>query len=141
MQRRRALLLVGAVALAACGNAGAAQKAEAPPSRIVEVPNSNVRHIVLTERAIDRLGLETTPVAAGTDGTTEVPYSAVIYTPTGRTWVYAQVAARTFERSEVVVGRVDAERAVLQSGPAVGTPVVSVAAAEVYGTEFFSDHE
>jgi hypothetical protein len=131
---------VAAVALAACGSAGAVRSSEEPPSRVVKVADSKVPHIVLTQRAVERLGLETAPVQEDA-GSVSIPYSALIYSPTGRTWVYEQVGERTFGRAEVVVDRIEGDRALISSGPNAGVPVVTVAAAEVYGTEFFSDHE
>jgi hypothetical protein len=42
-----------------------------------------------------------------------------------------------FERTSVRVDRVSGDRVVLAEGPVVGTPVVTVGAALLYGTEIF----
>jgi biotin carboxyl carrier protein len=67
-----------------------------------------------------------------------VPWSAIVHDVHGGTWVYELSAPHTFVRRRVEVSRVDQGRAVLARGPAVGTPVVSEGAAELYGTEFFA---
>ena len=41
----------------------------------------------------------------------------------------------TFVRHRVVIDKIDRGLAVLQDGPAVGTKVVTVGAAELYGAE------
>jgi hypothetical protein len=135
------LVVLGVVVLAACGSAGATKAEEPPPSKVVKVANSNVRRIVLTSGAVERLGLETAPITTGSDGGAVAPYAAVIYSPSGRTWVYEQVGPRAYQRSAVTVDRIEGSDAHLTAGPPAGTQVVTVAAAEVYGTEFFSDHE
>jgi len=141
MPRVRSTVLVVFVVLgiAACGSAAASDES-APPARVVRVHGVKERRVILTPKAVRRLGLRTAPVVASSMGTS-VPYSALIYDPHGRTWVYAQVRARTFQRAPVTVERVDGDVALLSAAPTGGTKVVSVAAAEVYGTEFFSGHE
>jgi hypothetical protein len=41
-----------------------------------------------------------------------------------------------FVRHAIDVLRIDGERAILSSGPPVGTPVVIVGSQELYGTEY-----
>ncbi len=65
-----------------------------------------------------------------------VPWSAVVHDVNGGTWVYENTAAQTFVRRRVQVHRVAGKEAVLASGPKVGAKVVTVAAAELFGTEF-----
>jgi RND family efflux transporter MFP subunit len=64
-----------------------------------------------------------------------VPWSAVIHDIHGGTWVYEQTAAHTFVRRRVQVRHVQNETAVLASGPPAGAAVVTVGAAELFGTE------
>jgi hypothetical protein len=141
MTRVRSTVLVVFLALGftACSSAAASDEPP-PPARVVRVHGTKVRRIILTPRAVHRLGLRTVPVAAASTGLT-VPYSALIYDPQGRTWVYAQVRPRTFQRARVTVDRIEGDTAVVSAAPPAGTKVVSVATAEVYGTEFFSGHE
>jgi hypothetical protein len=66
-----------------------------------------------------------------------VPYSSIYYDAKGNAWVYVNTAPLTFERQRIVVNRVVGDTALLSEGPAVGTPVVTVGAALLYGTEIF----
>jgi hypothetical protein len=65
----------------------------------------------------------------------EVPYAALLYEPGGETWVYTSPGEHAFVRAPVEVDRIDGGLATLRSGPPVGTPVVIVGVAELYGAE------
>ena len=65
-----------------------------------------------------------------------IPYSAVVYDTDGSTWTYVNTAARTYEREPITVTDIDGDVALLSAGPAAGTPVVTVGAAELLGTEY-----
>ncbi len=64
-----------------------------------------------------------------------VPYSTVYYDGQGTPWVYTIVGPLTFERKRIDVERIVGDDAYLKSGPSVGTPVVTVGAALLYGAE------
>jgi hypothetical protein len=66
-----------------------------------------------------------------------VPYGAVLYDAKGAAWVYVNPKPLTFERQRIQVERVVGDLAVLSEGPPVGTSVVSVGAALLYGAEIF----
>jgi hypothetical protein len=66
-----------------------------------------------------------------------VPYGAVYYDAKGAAWVYVNPEPLVFERQRITVERVVGDQAVLTDGPPVGTPVVTVGAALLYGTEVF----
>jgi len=66
-----------------------------------------------------------------------VPYSAVYYNASGAAWVYVNTKPLTYERQRIAVERVIGDLAVLSDGPPVGTPVVTVGAALLYGAEIF----
>jgi hypothetical protein len=66
-----------------------------------------------------------------------VPYGAVYYDGKGAAWVYVNPQPLVFERQRIKVERVVGDLAVLAEGPPVGTPVVTVGAALLYGTEIF----
>lgn len=72
--------------------------------------------------------------------TTAVPWSAVVFDFDGGAWVYAATAAHTFVRQRVAVGFVSGAFAALTRGPSEGTAVVTVGAAELFGTEFGAGH-
>ncbi len=65
-----------------------------------------------------------------------VPLGAIVYDPSGGQWVYVKEAEHTYVRKRVVLGGFVGEWAVLRSGPPAGTLVVTVGAAELFGTEF-----
>ncbi len=65
-----------------------------------------------------------------------VANSAIIYDVHGGAWLYAVSGENVYERRRVDVDYVDAEWAILRRGPEVGTNIVTVAVAELYGTEF-----
>jgi biotin carboxyl carrier protein len=64
-----------------------------------------------------------------------VPWSAVVHDINGGTWVYEPLADHTFVRRRVIVHYVRDGMAALAVGPKEGTKVVSVGAAELFGTE------
>jgi hypothetical protein len=66
-----------------------------------------------------------------------VPYGAVYYDGKGYAWVYVNPKPLVFERQRVGVERVVGDLAVLSDGPPVGTAVVTVGAAMLYGAEIF----
>ena len=142
-QSKRSIVvaLLVLVALSACGRATAAKDDEPAPARVERVKGSDIRRVSLTPRAVERLGVTTVPVSTGPGGGTVVPYAAVLYDPSGRTWVYESIGPRTYQRAHITVDRIDGDQAYLSASPPPGTAVVSVGAAEVYGTEFFSEHE
>ena len=131
-------LVIGAAAiLAGCATAA---PAETPPALIKPVAGSQIPQLQLTEQAVHRLGIVTQPVrpttTAGQPGREVIPYSAVVYDTDGSTWTYVNTAARTYERKPITVTEIDRETALLSAGPAVGTAVVTVGAAELLGTEY-----
>ena len=64
-----------------------------------------------------------------------MPYAAVVYDPDGSTWVYTNPEGRTFVREPIVVTRIADDTAFLSDGPDVGTEVVTIGTAELYGVE------
>jgi cobalt-zinc-cadmium efflux system membrane fusion protein len=68
-----------------------------------------------------------------------VPHAAIVYDIHGGTWVYERRVAQQYVRRRVEVSHVGDGVAYLTRGPAEGTAVVSVGAAELFGTEFGVD--
>ena len=64
-----------------------------------------------------------------------VPWSAVVLDIHGGAWVYERTGDRIYSRKRVVVRHVTDNIAVLDSGPAIGSIIVSVGAAELFGTD------
>jgi len=65
-----------------------------------------------------------------------VPRAAILVDVQGGRWVYVRRQPRTFARHAVQVAWVDGDDAVLERGPAAGTEVVTLGAAELFGAEF-----
>ena len=65
-----------------------------------------------------------------------IPLAAVLYDKDGKTWTYTTSEPLTFVPQEVVIARIDGDTAILTSGPAPGTEVVTVGAAELLGAEY-----
>ena len=138
-RRRRMLPTLAWIAMigSACGDGSTAPSLE-EPAEVEAIEGSELSRITLSERAIERLGIATVPVAAvGVDGTglLVIPYSAVLYDADGTTWAYATSEDNVFVRSEIVVDRITGDLAYLAEGPPVGTEIVTTGAAELYGTE------
>jgi hypothetical protein len=64
-----------------------------------------------------------------------VPYSAVIYDADGATWTFVELEPGVFQRAPITIVSVDGANVRLSAGPAPGTEVVTVAAAELVGVE------
>lgn len=145
---RRLWLAVGLIA-ASVTLAGCEQKHtesahngdEDKPSQVVRIEGSDLSRVVLTARAADRIGIKNEPVrevptpGANTQSPA-VPVAALIYDNSGNIWVYTSTKPLTFIRQRVTVARIQGDLAVLESGPAPGTPVVIVGAAELLGSEY-----
>ncbi len=69
-----------------------------------------------------------------------IPFKAVLYDIHGGAWVYQQTAEHVYARQRVAVEYVDGDSAILASGPAPGSRIVTDGAAELFGTEFGVGH-
>ena len=72
-----------------------------------------------------------------TDRALVVPQSAVVYDVNGGTWVYEQRAPHQFARRRVELGGPAGANVIVARGLAEGMTIVTVGAAELYGTEFY----
>ena len=140
-----AILAVASLQLAACREESGTDHMIELASTVDHVEGSELSRVTLSERAIERIDLKTDEVQEkwvqrSNSMRTCVPYSALIYDPQGRTWVYTSPEPRTFVRQEVIVDFIDGDLVVLTEGPPLGTVVASVGVAELYGTEFEVGH-
>jgi hypothetical protein len=134
-----AALIVVALALTGCSDTSAQDAGGTSDVATVEpIDGSDVARVTLSEDAARRLDITTAPIAAlgGGSARTAMPYAAVLYDPNGDTWAYTNPEPLVFVRSPITVVTIDGNRAVLSSGPAAGTQVVTVGAAELLGTEY-----
>lgn len=137
MQHRKrlalvAVLLVLPLPLAACG--GDSEQAVEEAVVVEEVGTSGLNRITLTEKAAQRLDIQTAAVEENGTGTI-IPYAAVLYSPNGDTWTYVNSEGLTFVREAIVVNRIDGDEALLTKGPEPGTKVATVGVQELYGSE------
>ncbi len=66
-----------------------------------------------------------------------IPWSAVVFDVYGGTWIYESLGEQKYARRRVQVKYVVDSTAVLANGPPVDARIVTVGAAELFGTEFF----
>jgi hypothetical protein len=66
-----------------------------------------------------------------------VPYSAVYYDAKGNAWLYLNPRPLTYERTPIRIEHIVGDKAALLEGPDVGTTVVTVGAALLYGAEVY----
>ena len=136
-QRRRWMvttLIVASLALAGCAKTSSEAELVGPAKLSPVAGGGGLQQITLTDKAVERLDLQ---MAAITQEGAElvIPYAAVVYDADGKTWAYTSPKALTYVRSPITVARIAGDKAYLAAGPAVGTNVVTVATAELFGTE------
>lgn len=141
MQRRAQWMMVvltlAALPLAACSQKSAGSSDERP-AVIEDIEGSDFKRVILTEKAAERLGIQTALVREEqVDGTQRlvVPYAALIYGLNGETWAYIRPGPLTFVREAITVDFIEGDIVVLLVGPPIGTEVVTVGVAELYGAE------
>ena len=116
--------------LSACGGQIPVTGEKVAPSKLEPIEGSELSRVILTEKAAERLGIETVSASGS-----EVPYAAVIYDIEGNTWVYTSPAPLTFVRAAIVIDRIDGDTAFLSESLASDLNVVTVGVSELYGTE------
>ena len=108
------------------------------PFQLETIDETDLKRVILTEKATERLDIQTSPVREEqVNGVKRkvVPYAAVIYDLQGATWLYTSPAPLTFVRESITVDFIEGDRVVLVKGPSSGTEVVIIGVAELYGTE------
>ena len=132
MKHKRLLLLfmmAAALGLTACGpRTTTITKIE--PATLKEIEGSELQQVILTEKAAERIGLETVQPQRMV-----VPYAAVIYDTEGNTWVYTNPETLTFVRVPVEIDYIEGDQAFLVSEFGSDAPIVTVGVIEIYGAE------
>src|SRR5688572_14989724 len=123
------VLLVAALGLAACGPKESTAK-PVSPSTLEEIEGSELKRVILTEKAAERIGVQAVEV----DGMT-VPYAAVVYDVEGGTWLYTNPSPLAFERVQVFIDRIEGDTAFLAERLETDAPVIIVGVMEIYGSE------
>ena len=131
------LFMAAAAGLAGCQAAASGSEAEeaiAAAASVETDPAGGPARLTITAEALERLRLETSPVQDAGGGLV-VPYAAVIYDADGATWTFVELEDGVYQRHPITIASVEGENVRLSAGPAAGTEVVTVAAAELVGVE------
>ncbi|HEY6607085.1 MAG TPA: hypothetical protein VIZ44_12085 [Gaiellaceae bacterium] len=139
-----AIVLGGLTAFAVYDGMASSPKAAAvtdvnSSARVEPVGDAGLKRVVLIPSAAKRLDIETARVAREViDGKlrTVIPYSGVLYDANGATWTYTSPKPLVYIRHDIRVDDVRGNIAVLSAGPRVGTRVVKVGSAELWGIEY-----
>jgi hypothetical protein len=126
---------LGAAQLSACSSANDEATAPDQAASVEPIKGTRYNKVSLSADAVRRLGIKTATISEQR-GRKVIPYTAVSYTPNGRTFTYTRPAAGTFVRQPVRVQTVRKGEAILSQGPPVGTVVVTVGSPELFGVEY-----
>jgi hypothetical protein len=136
----------------ACSRGGQATAANHRSATVDRADGTAVGRVVLSAQAAERLGIKlepmreesssTSPQGKGT-GNRVISAAALVYDVRGGIWVYTAIrnpadasdSRLIYERQAVSVALIRGDVAILSSGPAPGTQVVTVGAAELLGAE------
>jgi FlaG/FlaF family flagellin (archaellin) len=132
---------LAALLLSSCGGTVEANPhvVEHAPATIETIEGSDLVRVRLTDKAAERLDIQTTTVQSTGQGSV-VPSTAVLVDTDGVWWVYTVAEPLVFVRHEIAVVTEDEGLAYLSSGPPVGTEVVTVGVAELSGAEAEISH-
>src|SRR5262247_917190 len=109
------------------------------PAKLEESGTEGIMKVVLEEKAVDRIGIQTAQVVAQGSNLV-VPYGPILYDTKGDTWTFTNPAPLTYVRAKIVVENVEGDGAILSQGPPAGTTIVTVGAAELMGAEHKYGH-
>ncbi len=130
------LVIIVGLQFAACsGETGSPSTA---PIELIAIEGSKYHRLILTERAAERLGIKTTPIREESidgDQRLVIPYGALLYGLHGETFAYTNSEPLTYLKQSVTVDYIEGDRVVLVDGPPIGTEVVTIGAAELYGAD------
>jgi hypothetical protein len=136
------IAIVAALGIWAFQSVGPAESATTGGGKAVtieKIEGTDLSKLTLTEHAAQRLDIQLADVTEQQiDGaaTLVVPFGAVYYDPMGQAWVYTNTEGLSYVRAAITIERIEGDIAILSAGPAVGTKVVSVGAALLFGAEF-----
>lgn len=131
--------LVAALLLAACGEAPSDEHVIDEPATVEEVADGEVARVTITQKAAERLDIQTALVEEEGDRTV-VPSAAVLVDPAGDFWVFTNPEPLVFVRHKITIDYEEGDQAFLTDGPPAGSKIVTVGVAELYGTEYGVGH-
>jgi hypothetical protein len=131
-------LLLAALPTMGCAKTSSFDAEAAADDGAAKIEKVNgVERVVLTAKAAQRLGIATARVTrAQVRGASRlvVPYSSVLYDASGKAFTFTSPSPLAFVETAIKVDYVTGGKAVLKSGPPVGSSVVTVGSAELLGT-------
>lgn len=128
------VFLAAGLAATGCGEVPAAgAEAGEGPAVVEPAEDGGPSVLTLTPEAVTRLGIETAAVADTPQ--LSVPYAAVVYDGDGAAWAFEQLDEGQYRRTALTIADIHGDTALLSAGPAAGTEVVTVGAAELVGVE------
>jgi hypothetical protein len=127
------IVMLAALSLSACAPAAPVED-EIKPVTLEQITGTDLNRLTLTEDAAKRLDVQTAEVREA-DGKMVVPYASILYEANGNTWIYVNVAPLVYVRQAIVIDSINGDEAILSKGPDSGSTVVTVGAAELYGSE------
>lgn len=135
--RMLVVLLLAVFSLSACGGGQIPVTGKVEPSRVEPIEGSKFSRVILTEKAVQRLDIQTAPVEMREMDSQHlaVPYDAIMYGLEGDAWVYTNPEPLVYIREAIVIDYIDGDWVALVEGPEVGTSVVTVGASLLYGAE------
>lgn len=135
---RLAFLVAAGLLLEGCAGSQDVAGATSAPLTVQETEGSDISRLTLSDKALERLGIETVAVAEElVDGSARlvIPYAAILYAADGSVWTYTNPEGLLFVRAPITVDRIDGNVAILAGGPPAGTLVVTVGGSELWGAE------
>ncbi len=131
------LLIFAALPLAACSQ-GTVEADKIEPALVEPIEGTELNRLTLTEKAVERLDIQTDSIReeqVNGEQRLVIPYGAVLYDLNGGTWAYTSPEPRVYVRQPITVEYIEDDMVVLTDGPPLGTAVVTVGAAELYGAD------
>lgn len=119
------------------------RRVEAPPTADPFAATADVYYEIDNPRSALRPGqrmLAILPTRGAVSQALSIPRSAVVYDVHGDAWVYVAEGGHKFRRQRVEVLRATGSTTLISRGLTESTKVVSVGAAELFGTEFGAGH-
>lgn len=107
--------------------------AESQSTHLEKSETGELPHIVFSESAIRRIGIETRTIS---DTVRIIPYEAIIYGLDGQTWVYAEKKPATYMRESVFVDHIDGNQVFLSESLIGARAIVVTGVAELFGFEY-----
>lgn len=132
------VLIFIVVLISACGSGeDVAVDGKIEPSKVEPIEGSEFSRLILTEKAVQRLDIQTAQVEMREMGSQHlaVPYASIMYGLKGEAWVYTNPEPLVYIREAIVIDYIEGDWVALIEGPEVGTPVVTVGASLLYGAE------